>query len=72
MTINDLKTHLQTYITSLEQEVNTLLQDKSISQENKNAQMRKLADKKNLIIQTMDSLDIIENKTYIPHCGSKI
>lgn len=49
-----------------------LLFDKTIPQDLKNAKMRPLADKKKLITETIHSLEIIENKTYVPECGANL
>ena len=67
----ELKKHMEEYIHSLAIQVNELVMDSSIMQEIKNSKMKPLVDKKKLILETMDSLDIIENKTYIPSCGMK-
>ncbi len=69
MNTQDLIETLNDYISSLSKEVNDLLLDKSISQDLKNSKMRPLVDKKKVILETIKSLEIIENKTYVPMCG---
>ena len=63
-----LSKQLESFLEEQKAQVNTLIADASIPKEDKNAQMRKILDIKNLVEEFKAKLEYIETKEYLPHC----